>query len=158
MAVWLPVSEGVTKPLPAPTLAFQSRIRASTPAKSYNAVFDQIIPLYPGDRSPANYNWWPATNRWEFLEYDFEKPEKISKTKVYWFDDGPDGGCRLPAEWEILYLNGNIWEPVKPYNKYKITKDAVDSLVFVPVITSSVKIKVLLPGKYSSGIYEWTVE
>ncbi len=158
MVVWLPVSEGVTKPLPAATLAFKSRVRASIPAKSYNAIFDQIIPLYPGDRSPADYNWWPATNRWEFLEYDFDKPERISKTRVYWFDDGPDGGCRLPAEWEILYLNGNIWEPVKPYNKYKITKDAIDSLVFEPVITTSVKIKVLLPASYSSGLYEWTIE
>jgi hypothetical protein len=158
MMVWLPVSEGATRPLPAPTLAFRSSIRASKQSNTLQAVRDQIIPLYPGDRSPMDYNWWPAKNRWEWVEYDFDKPERISKTKVYWFDDGPDGECRLPLEWEILHLNGNIWEPVKNRNRYKITKDGVDSLMFDPVLTSSVKIKVLLQRNYSGGIYEWIVE
>ncbi|OFY57692.1 MAG: six-hairpin glycosidase [Bacteroidetes bacterium GWF2_41_9] len=158
MMVWLPVSEGVTRPLPAPTLAFTSKIRASKQENTLQAVRDQIIPLYPGDRSPAVFNWWPATNRWEWVEYDFEKPERISKTKVYWFDDGPAGGCRVPVEWEILQLNGNVWEPVRARNRYKITKDGIDSLMFDPVVTSSVKIKVLLNRNYSAGIYEWIVE
>lgn len=158
MMVWLPVSEYVTRPLPANTLAFRSSVKTSGTSGTLNPIFDQIIPLYPGDRGPAAYSWWPAKHRWEFLEYDFEEPVKISKTKVYWFDDSPDGGCRIPAEWEILYLNENIWEPVKSYNKYQITKDAIDSLVFEPVITSSVKIKVLLPRNYSSGLYEWIIE
>jgi hypothetical protein len=121
-------------------------------------VNDQIMPQSATDRSATFYDWWPATNRWEWVEYDFDKPERISKTKVYWFDDGPDGGCRIPAEWEILYLNGNIWEPVQARNKYKITVNGLDSLVFQPVVTSSVKIKVLLDRKYSAGIYEWIIE
>jgi uncharacterized protein len=158
MMVWLPVSESVTRPLPAPTLAFTSTIRASKPAESYRAVFDQIIPLYPGDRSPSNFNWWPKRNQWEFIEYDFQKPERISKAKVYWFDDGPDGGCRVPAEWEVLYLNGNIWEPVKARNRYKITKDGLDSLMFDPVVTSSVKLKILMNRNYSAGVFEWISE
>ena len=158
MMVWLPVSEWVTRPLPAPTLAFRSRIRASKQDNSLQAVRDQIIPLYPGDRSPANHNWWPATNRWEWVEYDFDKPERISKTKVYWFDDGPAGGCRVPAEWEVLHLNGNVWEPVRAWNRYKITKDGPDSLMFDPVVTSSVKLKVLMSRNYSAGIYEWIIE
>ncbi|MBI5011109.1 MAG: hypothetical protein HZB98_15965 [Bacteroidia bacterium] len=158
MMVWLPVSEYVTRPLPAPTLAFTSVVKSSKPAESYRAVFDQIIPLYPGDRSPSNFNWWPSRNQWEFIEYDFQKPERISKAKVYWFDDGPDGGCRIPAEWEVLYLNGNIWEPVKARNRYKVTKDGLDSLMFDPVVTSSVKLKFLMKRNYSAGIYEWIIE
>jgi hypothetical protein len=158
MMVWLPVSESVTRPLPAPTLAFTSTIRSSKAGNTIQAVRDQIIPLYPGDRSPSDYNWWPETNKWHWIEYDFDQPVRISKTKVYWFDDGPDGGCRIPAEWEVLYLNGNIWEAVKGYNKYKITKDGLDSLMFKPVVTSSVKLKVLLPRNYSSGLYEWIIE
>ena len=158
MMVWLPVSEAATRPLPAPTLAFRSSIRSSKQSNTLQAVRDQIIPLYPGDRSPADYNWWPAKNRWEWVEYDFEKPERISKTKVYWFDDGPDGECRIPIEWEVLHLNGNVWEPVRARNRYKITKDGVDSLMFDPVFTSSVKLKVLMNRNYSAGIYEWIVE
>ena len=104
------------------------------------------------------YDWWPAKDTWEWVEYDFEKPLTISKTKVYWFDDGPDGGCRIPDEWEILYLNGNIWEPVKARSRYKISKNEWNTLSFKPVVTQSVKIKVKLKKDFSAGIYEWVIE
>jgi len=158
MMVWLPVSEFVTRPLPAATLAFQSTVKSSRVASDYSAVNDQIVPLYPGDRSPSNLNWWPARNQWEYVQYDFPQPERISKAKVYWFDDAPDGGCRVPSDWEVLYLNGNIWEPVQGYNKYKITRDRLDSIMFQPVVTSSVKLKILSQRRFSSGIYEWIIE
>jgi len=158
MMVWLPVSEDVTRPLPAPTLAFKSKIRASKISKTISAVNDQVMPQSADDRSAASYDWSPSKNKWEWIEYDFDKPERISKTLVYWFDDGPDGVCRIPSEWEILYLNGNIWEPVQARNKYKITKDGLDSIMFQPVTTTSVKIKVLSQKNYSSGLYEWIVE
>jgi hypothetical protein len=158
MMVWLPVSPHVTRPLPAPTIAFRSKVRAGKMTKSLSAVNDQLIPFSSDDRSVPWFDWWPVTNRWEWIEYDFAQPETISKTKVYWFDDRPGGGCRVPLDWEILYLNGNIWEPVIPLNRYKVTKDAMDSLMFDPVETESVKIKVLLGKKFSGGIYEWVIE
>jgi DUF1680 family protein len=158
MMVWLPVSEFVTRPLPAATLAFTSSVKSSKVQADYKAVFDQIIPLYPGDRSPSNLNWWPAHNQWEYVQYDFPEPERISKAKVYWFDDGPDGGCRIPADWEVLYLHGNVWEPVKGFNRYKVSKDRLDSIMFQPVTTSSVKLKVLSQRRFSTGIYEWIIE
>jgi len=89
---------------------------------------------------------------------NFEKPELISKTKIYWFDDGPDGGCRLPDEWEIQYLTGNIWKPVKHKSAYKVTKNGWDSINFVPVKASAIKIQVKLNKDFSAGIYEWIVE
>ena len=122
------------------------------------AVNDQIEPLNSNDQSVLFYDWWPEMNRWEWVEYDFEKPEKISGTKVYWFDDGPDGGCRIPDEWEILYLNGNIWQPVKTKTLYKVTKNEWNSITFEPVVTQSVKIKVKLNKDFSAGIYEWVIE
>jgi hypothetical protein len=94
----------------------------------------------------------------EWVEYDFEKSETISKTKVYWYDDGPDGGCRIPDTWEILYLNENIWTPISSKMKYKVTKDGWDSIDFKPVKASAIKLKVKLNKDYSSGIYEWIVE
>ena len=158
MMVWLPTSTMSAHPLPAPTLANRSKVRAGKMTKELLAINDQIEPENSNDHSVLYYHWWPEKDKWEWIEYDFEKPGTISKTKVYWFDDGPDGGCRIPDEWEILYLNENIWEPVKGKTQYKVTKDGWDSLVFMPVITSSVKIKVKLNKDYSSGIYEWIVE
>jgi hypothetical protein len=158
MKVWIPVSKLATRPLPAPTIAWRSNIRASKMTKDINAVRDQVLPLKSNDRSVPYYHWWPNKNRWEWVEYDFDKPEIISKTKVYWYDDGPDGGCRIPDEWEILYLNGNIWELVKNKNRYGVTKDAWDYLEFEPVESQTIKIKVKLNREFSSGIYEWVVE
>lgn len=158
MMVWLPTSPDRARPLPAPTIARRSIIRTSKMTKDISAVNDQIEPQKSNDHSVKNYNWWPDKNQLEWVEYDFEKPETISRTKVYWFDDGPDGGCRLPDEWEILYLDENIWKSVETKSRYKVTKDSWDSVIFKPVKTSSVKIKVKLKRDYSGGIYEWIVK
>jgi hypothetical protein len=133
-------------------------VRASKASRDLKAVNDQIGPSNSNDHSVLYYHWWPDKDKWEWIQYDFDKPQTISKTKVYWFDDGPDGGCRIPDEWEVLYLNDNVWEPVKGKTSYKITKDSWDSLMFKPVRTSKVKIKVKLNKEFASGIYEWIVE
>jgi uncharacterized protein len=158
MEVWIPYSTASTHPLPAPTIAYLSTVRASKVTKELTAVNDQAEPMNSNDHSISYYHWWPDKDKWEWVEYDFNKPLTISKTKVYWFDDGPDGGCRIPDEWEILCLQGNKWEPVKAKNPYKVTKNAWDSLVFEPVKASAIKIKVKLNKEFSSGIYEWIVE
>jgi len=158
MMVWLPGSAETSRPLPAPTIANRSKVRSSKIAKDLPAVRDQIEPANSNDHSVSYYHWWPDKDKWEWIEYDFEKPEIISTTKVYWYDDGPDGGCRVPDEWEILYLNGNIWKPVTNKTPYKVTKDGWDSLEFKPVKATAVKIKVKLNKDFASGIYEWIVE
>jgi uncharacterized protein len=158
MMVWLPVSTRSTHPLPAPTIAFRSIVRASKASESLSAVNDQIEPKDSTDKSVPFYDWRPSKDRWEWVQYDFEKPLNISRTKVYWYDDGPDGGCRTPDEWEILYLNGNIWEPAITKSRYKISKNEWNTISFKPVVTRSVKIKVKLKKDFSAGIYEWVIE
>jgi DUF1680 family protein len=158
MMVWLPTKGESAKPLPAPTIAFRSTVRASKVTRDLAAVNDQLEPANSNDHSIPYYHWWPEKDKWEWVEYDFEKPEKISKTKVYWFDDGPDGGCRIPDEWEVLYLNDNVWLPVKTRKPYTITKDGWDAISFEPVKTNAVKIKVKLNKEFASGMYEWIVE
>jgi hypothetical protein len=158
MMVWLPVSPDKTRPLPAPTLSFRSKVKSSKITKELRAVNDQLEPASSNDRSVPYYHWWPAKNQWEWVQYDFDRPQNIRWTKVYWFDDGPNGGCRIPDEWEILYLEDNVWMPVSARSKYTITKDGWDILSFDRVKTSSVKIKVKLNKDYSAGLYEWIVE
>jgi len=158
MRVWMPVTTAGARPLPAPTIAFRSRIRASRPEGDLAAVNDQDVPSGSNDRSVTYYHWWPGRDRWEYIQYDFEKPATVTKTKVYWFDDGPDGGCRVPDEWQLLYLNKNIWTPVRARTSYKVTKNNWDSLMFDPVKTSAVKLKVKLNRAFSSGVYEWIIE
>ncbi len=158
MMVWLPASPESARPLPAPTIAFRSKVRASKPTRTLSAVNDQEVPASSNDRSVPYYHWWPNKDQWEYVQYDFDKPQTISRVKVYWFDDGPEGGCRVPDEWEILYLTGNRWKPVNAGTSYKVTKNNWDSQIFSPVKASAVKIKVKLNKDFSSGIYEWIVE
>jgi uncharacterized protein len=158
MIVWFPESPASSHPLPAPTIAYTSKLRASKITRELPAVNDQEEPSGPDDHSVSYYHWWPEKDKWEWLEYDFIKPDTISKTKVYWFDDRPDGGCRIPDSWEILYLTGNIWKPVTAKSPYKITRGGWDSLLFDPVKASAIKIKVKLNKDFSAGIYEWIVE
>jgi DUF1680 family protein len=158
MMVWLPYSAESSHPLPAPTIAFRSTVKASKMTRDLKAVNDQAEPSNSNDHSVSYYHWWPDKDRWEWIEYDFEKPETISKTSVYWFDDGPDGGCRIPDEWEIVYLSGNVWKPVTTRSKYTITRNAWDTLEFSPVKATAVKIKVRLNKDFASGIYEWIIK
>jgi uncharacterized protein len=158
MMVWLPLTPDRARPLPAPTIAKGSKIRASKMTQGVSAVNDQMEPMNSNDHSIPYCHWWPGKDQWEWIQYDFKKPEVVSKTKVYWFDDGPHGGCRIPESWEILFLSGNIWQPVKAKTPYTITKDGWDSLQFNPVKATAIKIKVKLSKDFSSGIYEWIVD
>lgn len=158
MMVWIPYNPGNAHPLPAPTIAFRSKVKASKMTRQLSAVYDQAEPANSNDHSISYYHWWPEKNQWEWVQYDFDKPETVSKTKIYWFDDGPDGGCRIPDEWEVLFLSGNIWKPVRAKTKYTVTKDSWDSLEFTPVRASALKLKVKLNKDFSGGLYEWIVE
>jgi uncharacterized protein len=158
MMVWLPFSTKSSHPSPAPTIAFLSNVKASKMTRDLKAVNDQALPSGSNDQSVSYYHWWPDKDQWEWIEYDFQKPEIISNTSVYWFDDGPDGGCRIPDEWEIIYRSGNVWKPVTATNKYTITKDGWDTMEFTQVKATAVKIRVRLNKDFASGIYEWIIK
>jgi DUF1680 family protein len=158
MMVWLPTTPESAKPLPAPTIAYRSKVTANKITRALTAVNDQVEPSGSNDHTVTYYHWWPDKGQWVYVQYDFEKPETISKTKVYWFDDGPDGGCRVPDAWEIQYQTGNSWKPVKAKSTYTVTKDGWDTQEFEPIKTSAVKIRAKLNKEFSSGIYEWVVE
>lgn len=156
MRVWLPVEKEATIPSPAPTIAAKSHITASTEKESLRYLNDQLES--ENSASPFNYNWWPANNQTEWIQYTFEKLETVSKVKVYWFDDRPHGGCRIPSSWKVLYKKGNEWEPVQNHTDYSISKDEYNEVQFEPVTTSALRLTVQLPEEHSSGIVEWIVE
>lgn len=158
MMVWLPLSPESSKPLPAPTIAFSSRVSGNKPSRALSALNDQYLPSNSNDRSVTYYHWWPDKDQWVYVQYDFEKAETVSKSQVYWFDDRPDGGCRIPDAWELQYLAGGTWKPVKDKSGYTVTKDNFDSVEFEPVKTSALRLRVKLNKEFSTGIYEWIVE
>jgi hypothetical protein len=119
---------------------------------------DQMEPSSSNDHSIVFYHWWPKKDTTQWVQYDFAKAEKISSSKVYWFDDGDSGECRVPIAWRLLYNNGSQWVPVKNITPYELLKDKYSSVSFEPVTTYALRMEVTFPPKFSSGILEWSIE
>jgi|WetSurMetagenome_2_1015567.scaffolds.fasta_scaffold00180_27 uncharacterized protein len=158
MRVWLPFREEGARALPAPTIAYLSKVTASRETKTLNCVKDQYEPTGSSDQTWPYYHWWPLKGSWEWIMYSFEKPATISKTKIYWFDDAPFGECRIPDEYELLYRNKGIWHKVDVKSSAGIIKDNWNIIEFTPVVADALKLRVKLKPDFSTGIHEWTVE
>jgi DUF1680 family protein len=158
MDVWLAISDSSVRPLPAPTIASRSKVSASVPTKALMAVNDQYEPKSSVDRDWPFYHWWPKNHSWEWIQYSFEEEETVSSSKVYWFDDEPFGGCRIPDAWRIEYLSGSTWIPVTAKGEYTVAKDRWNVIEFEPVRTKALRLMVKLPEKFSAGVHEWVVK
>jgi uncharacterized protein len=158
MMVWIPSKSDAARPLPAPTIASKSKLSASHKMRTLMALNDQMEPKNSNDQSIIFYHWWPMKDTVQWVQYDFEKPATVSSSKVYWFDDGPFGGCRIPAGWRLLYKQGDTWIPVKPKKEYDVLKDQYSAVSFEPVTTSALRMEITLSKDHSSGMMEWSVE
>ncbi len=154
MSVWLANELEYTRPEPAPTIARKSKITASVRSKAMVAVNDQILPEHSNDHSVPYLHWWPKKGTSEWLQFDFGTHKEVSKIQTYWFDDGPHGGCRIPAGWKVEYKDGDHWKLVIAKGDYTVTKDAWDIVEFVPVITDALRMVIDLPEEYATGLYE----
>lgn len=157
MMVWLPYTMNSVHPLPAPTIASKSEVSSDRPSKALIALSDQYEPLSSIDRTWPYFHWWPKNNAWVWVQYDFEEVEEVSSMKVYWFDDRPFGGCRVPDSYELLYSKDGKWVPVTATSEYAITKDAWNELSFQSVKTDALRLNVKLSERFSSGIHEWII-
>lgn len=159
MAVWLPNEVNATRPAAVPTLASKSKIEASHKASSLSSITDGLVPKDENDRTIPYYHWWPKEGTTEWISYEFPEAMTVSSATVYWYDDGPWGGCRVPKSWKVYYKDaaGN-WVDVENPDQYGVKKGAPNTVRFDPVKTSALKLEVVLPEKNASGIYEWEVE
>ena len=79
-------------------------------------------------------------------------------SKVYRFDDGPWGGCRIPVSYEVYYQKDGKWLPVKNITPYAVDKNQHNILIFKPVRTAALKLEVQMPVDNATGIHEWIVK
>jgi hypothetical protein len=158
MQVWIAVKATAARPLSFPTIASRSIVTASNQGRSLKSVNDLDLPANSNDHDVLYFHWWPKKDTTVWIQYDFTEKTKVSECSVYWFDDGPFGGCRVPVSWRILCKSGGKWIPVKAQGHYPVNKDKLDVVKFKPVTTSALRLEVTLPADYSSGIYEWVVK
>lgn len=154
MAVWLPADVTAARPS---GMVPDYEITASHNA-NLAPIADGLIPKDENDRSVPYYHWWPKNNSTEWIAYTFPKSKKVNACEVYWFDDAPWGGCRVPRSWTVYFMDDNgQWQPVSNPTAYTVKKGQGNIVSFDAVTTKAVKLEVVLPEKESSGIYEWIV-
>jgi hypothetical protein len=159
MVVWIPYQESLSRPKPAPTIASKSKISGSVNSqRMLGSINDQYEPSSSEDKSALYLHWWPKKNTEEYIEYKFDQEYTITESKVYWYDDSPFGGCRIPASYEILFKQGNEWVPVKVKSPYNIAKDKYNTVQFEPVLTTGIRMKIKLPVNHATGVHEWIVK
>jgi DUF1680 family protein len=159
MAVWLSNDLSSTRPAMPPTIASGSKIDASHKTKALQAINDGIVPKDENDRTIPYYHWWPKEGSTEWISYEFTTEKTVSRSTVYWFDDAPWGGCRVPQSWKIYYKDTKgEWTPVENATIYGVEKGIANEVVFKPVTTKAMKLEVKLPEKNAAGIFEWEVE
>ena len=81
--------------------------------------------------------------------------ETVKGVDVYWFDDDPEGHCRVPAVWKVQTQLGEMtgWEDVA--TDCPIVKGDWSRVTFAkPVPAVSIRLQVKLQPKFSAGICE----
>ena len=160
MRVWLSQDLSATTPAQPATLASESRVSTSTPRMpAISAINDRLVPKDENDRSVPYTHWWPKKGSTEWIGYEFSQESTVQSATVYWYDDGPWGGCRVPQSWRILYQDAQgQWQPVSGANAYPTDKGVACTVNFDPVKTKALRLEVVLPNDNSAGLFEWIVK
>ena len=159
MRVWLPQDLNATTPSQPATLASESKVSSSSPVPALSSVNDRLIPKDEYDRSIPYTHWWPKNGTTEWLGYEFPAESTVQSATVYWYDDGPWGGCRVPQSWRILYQDAQgQWMPVTGADGYPTDKGSACTVNFDPVTTKAVRLEVTLPSDNSAGLFEWIIK
>lgn len=159
MRVWQAQDLNATRPAVPPTLASQSTITTSSEIPAITSLNDRLVPADGDDRSIPYTHWWPKNGGTEWIAYEFAETATVQSSTVYWYDDGPWGGCRVPKSWSLYYKDdsGN-WQPVTGVDSYPTEKGIANVVHFDPVSTSALKMEIQLPDDNSAGVFEWSVK
>ena len=159
MKVWLPQDVKAAKPWAPATLASQAKVEFSSPVPAKSSITDGLVPADENDRSIPYIHWWPKKNTTEWITYTFPEAKEVKSSTVYWYDDQPWGGCKVPDSWKLYYqdASGN-WQEVKGADAYPCKKGVACIVNFDPVKTKAVKLELKQPETHSCGLFEWSVK
>ncbi len=161
MMVWL--AEEVTRAASLGAATAASRAKASASHcwrdDTVVALNDQIEPAASDDTRIPRFTWWDHRGTSEWVQYDFDRPTKVSSVEVYWWDERRiNAHCRVPRSWRLLYQSGGSWKPVSNPSGYATEMDRFNRVTFDPVETGGLRLEVQLQPEWSGGILEWRVE
>ena len=158
MKVWLSQDLRATRPAEPPTLASQSKIGSSMRLPSLSSINDRLVPKDGDDRSIPYTHWWPKQGSTEWISYTFPQEATVQSSTVYWYDDQPWQGCKVPDSWKLYYKDSQgQWQPVAHPDGYPVAKGVPCTVNFDPVKTTAMKLEVVINKDKSAGLFEWSV-
>ena len=173
--VWIAANADAARITPEPSIAsralsliFRAPIQKDAPISASEeewawGVNDQWEPKRSSDTSKPYHYWWLQYGKPVTISYQFDRPETISSSSVYWLDfDHYDGNFRVPESWKLYYKNArDRWEEVRlasDKESYGVAKDQYNTVHFEPVTTTAIQISAQLQKGQSGGVIEWKVE
>ena len=158
MKVWFAQDLKATRPSAPPTLASLSKIGSSMRIPALSSINDRLVPRNANDRSIPYTHWWPKQGSTEWITYTFPEAATVQSSTVYWYDDQPWQGCKVPDSWTLYYMDAaGEWQPVQHPDGYPVSKGAPCTVNFDPVKTTAVKLEVKINKDKSAGLFEWSV-
>ena len=159
MKVWLPQDVSAARPAAPATLASMAKVAFSSRVPAPTSITDGLVPADENDRSIPYCHWWPKKNSTEWVTYTFPEAKEVKSCTVYWYDDQPWGGCKVPDSWQVYYQDNNgQWQPVTGADAYPTKKGAACTVNFNEIKTKAVKLEFKQPEQFSCGIFEWSVK
>ncbi|MCR5180730.1 MAG: glycoside hydrolase family 127 protein [Bacteroidaceae bacterium] len=159
MQVWLAQDLNATTPALPATLASESKIETSSRMPSFSSLNDRLVPRNAADRSVPYTHWWPKEGTTEWITYTFPAAATVQSSTIYWYDDQPWQGCKVPESWSLYYKdNAGQWQAVQNPDGYPIEKGVPCTVNFEPVETTALKLEVKMYKEKSAGIFEWSVK
>jgi len=159
MAVWIPCISEFTRTVPPVTISTKAKVATSKMGSTLSKINDGYWPKYSSDRDCSYYSLWPNKGTEEWVVYEFEQNETVSQASVYWWDDRPWGGSRIPVWWKVEYKDeNNKWKSVNNKTEYKIERDTPNKIEFEPIETKQIRLGFQLEKGQSAGIYEFEVK
>jgi DUF1680 family protein len=157
MVVWLPERPEGTDAAGQTGVGFQAS--HLNPTDTLSDLGDGVTPRASNDRAIRRMTWWDHKGGAEWLSHRFPQTRTVAATSVYWFDDTGIGACRIPAEWRLLWRDGNEWKPVELTGEavYGTALNQFNAITFKPVTTRELKLEVKLQKDYSGGVLKWVI-
>ncbi|MBS1705666.1 MAG: glycoside hydrolase family 127 protein [Armatimonadetes bacterium] len=156
MRVWMP-----TSPQPSPRQGLELNAKVSMSFVSGNCdpkgINDGFVPVKSNITSPHQTHWWPHKGGSEWVAYEFQKPTKVSRARVYWFDDTGYGECRFPKSWLLEARTSDGWKPVQlsPGQTFAISPNEWNEVTFAPIESNTFRIRIVMLDNFAAGIHEW---
>jgi len=131
------------------------------PSDPPSSILDEYEPENSRDSHVSRCTFWPHKGTEEWLQINFPKNRTVSTVSIYWFDDTPTGGCKVPESWGLEYKDNNKWNkfPVYITDDYRDFKDQYNVVhAGKEFKTDALRIKIKLQKGFSGGIIKCIIE